>query len=154
MFCVYSSLRNVAIFMVVTFGIILVIPPLHEWYLGWMSHILEDQPRMKSRYPSPNHEWKVDTRAVGKGIYFSWVVGARVSTFHEWLVRKYMAHPTKIPRVGGGIIDLHHEPTLDTPNSILNLYFIVHLKDWLNLTHCSWELYEKCKHLFLYSKQK
>ena len=68
---------------------------------------------MKSRYPSPNHEWKVDTRAVGKGIYFSWVVGARVSTFHEWLVRKYLAHPTKIPRVGGGIIDLHHEPTLE-----------------------------------------
>ena len=50
---------------------------------------------------------------------------AQVSTFHEWLVRKYMAHPTKISRVGGGIIDLHHEPTLDTPCLILMLYYVV-----------------------------
>ena len=27
-------------------------PTAQEWYLGWMSHILEDQPRMKSRHLS------------------------------------------------------------------------------------------------------
>ena len=40
---------------------------------------------------------------------------ARVSPFHEWLVRKYVALSTKIPRVGGWIIGLHHDPTLENP---------------------------------------
>ena len=40
---------------------------------------------------------------------------AWVSPFHEWLVRKYVALSTKIPRVGGWIIGLHHDPTLENP---------------------------------------
>ena len=40
---------------------------------------------------------------------------ARVSPFHEWLVQKYMGHPTQTPRVGGWIIGLHHDPTLENP---------------------------------------
>ena len=57
-----------------------VIQPIHEWYLVWLSHILEDQPRMERRYPSRRRGYLLSISGWSESM---WLCQPR---YHEWAV--------------------------------------------------------------------